>query len=59
MSKPIDLTGKTFNYWKVISRAPNNSRGEAMWFCQCKCGNEKIVQGYLLRKNLSKSCGCL
>ena len=59
MSKIIDLTGQRFNYWTVISRAENNSRGESMWNCLCDCGNEKIVQGYSLRKGLSKSCGCL
>lgn len=59
MSKIIDLTNQEFNNWKVISRAPNNTRGESMWFCECKCGVQKIVQGYSLRKGLSKSCGCL
>lgn len=38
MSKIIDLTNQEFNNWKVISRAPNNPRGEAMWLCECKCG---------------------
>ena len=59
MSKVIDLTNQEFNNWKVISRAPNNPRGETMWLCECKCGTQKIVQGYSLRKGLSKSCGCL
>ena len=59
MSKIIDLTGQRFNHWTVISRVKNNSRGETMWECLCDCGNKKIVQGYSLRKGLSKSCGCL
>ena len=59
MSKCIDLTGKKINGWTIISRAPNNKRGEAMWNCICECGTKKIVQGYSLRKGLSKSCGCL
>ena len=59
MSKLIDLTNQQFNDWKVLSRAPNNSRGETMWLCECKCGTQKNVQGYSLRKGLSKSCGCL
>ena len=59
MSKIIDLTGQTFNNWTVMSKAPSNARGEAMWNCRCSCGNIKVVQGYSLRKGLSKSCGCL
>lgn len=30
-----------------------------MWFCLCKCGNEKIVSGNSLRRGATKSCGCL
>lgn len=61
MSKAIDLTGEKFNHWTVIKRVENNSRGETMWLCECDCINhtQKIVQGYSLRKGLSKSCGCL
>lgn len=59
MSKSIDLTGQIFNNWTVISRAPNNNRGETMWNCKCNCGNTKVVQGYSLRKGKSQSCGCL
>lgn len=59
MSKPIDLTNQTFNRWTVISRAPNNKRGETMWNCVCECGKKKIVSGYSLRSGSSKSCGCL
>ena len=59
MSKPIDLTNQVFERWTVISRAPNNKRGETMWNCRCECGKEKIVNGYSLRNGTSKSCGCL
>lgn len=59
MSKMIDLTNQKFNYWTVLKRVKNNSRGETMWLCQCQCGKQKIVNGYSLRKGTSKSCGCL
>jgi hypothetical protein len=29
-----------------------------MWLCQCDCGTQKLINGYNLRKGLSKSCGC-
>lgn len=57
----IDITNQTFNRWKVIERAPNNSRGDAMWLCECSCENHtrQIVLGKSLRSGHSKSCGCL
>jgi hypothetical protein len=30
-----------------------------MWECQCDCGNITIVVGKLLRRGVTKSCGCL
>lgn len=54
----IDLTGKKFGYWEVIKRAPNDKNNQSRWFCRCKCGTEKIVQGNDLRRGKSTSCGC-
>lgn len=32
----------------------------AMWLCDCKCGNTKIIASYnLTQKNPTMSCGCL
>ena len=60
MSKMIDLTGQTFGYWKVISRAPNDSRGRTKWNCICTaCGAEKEVSGSHLRGGRSTNCGCV
>lgn len=58
MGKIIDETGKTYGYLTVIERAGSkNSR--AMWKCKCKCGNECVVSGKLLRSGHTQSCGCL
>lgn len=58
MSKIIDLTGKKFGRFTVIQRAANNKHGQAMWECECECGQRKIVAGYNLRNGNSQSCGC-
>lgn len=58
MSKLIDITGQTFNYLTVVSRAPSKN-GKAYWKCKCKCGNECIVNSFNLRSGNTKSCGCL
>lgn len=56
----IDLTGKTFGYWKVLYRAKNNASGQAYWHCLCTaCGKEKDVSGHHLRDGHSTNCGCV
>lgn len=55
----IDLTGERFGRLTVISRERNNRRGNALWICQCDCGNETVVLGERLRNGKTKSCGCL
>ena len=34
-------------------------RDKGRWYCQCSCGNMKLVNGSLLRTGSTKSCGCL
>ncbi len=53
-----DLTGMTFGYWHVDSRAENQNNHVA-WNCTCKCGTKRIVLGQSLKNGCSKSCGCL
>jgi len=55
----IDLTGKTFGRLTAISRAPDDKHKNTMWNCKCVCGIERIVVGYGLKSNRTKSCGCL
>lgn len=35
-----------------------NSAGNVMWMCECSCGTKKVVNGSMLIKGRSKSCGC-
>ena len=60
--KLIDLTGKKFNRWTVIShgeiRRDCNNKIQHYWMCRCDCGIEKMVAGKHLRDNASLSCGC-
>ena len=59
MPKFIDLTGKIFGRWRVISRADDTHYKHPQWLCICDCGNKKIVKSQTLRDGQSKSCGCL
>lgn len=59
--KYIDITGKTFGRWTVLSRAarPNTTtNGGTYWLCRCSCGVERVVWGNSLRNGTSTSCGC-
>jgi hypothetical protein len=48
-----DLTGMTFSDWRVVSR-PNPLR--AIYLCRCKCGTEKLIDGWHLIHETTKQC---
>ena len=57
----IDETGNIYGYLTVISRNYDPKQvkdGRGMWNCHCKCGNDCVVSGKLLRENKVTSCGC-
>lgn len=55
----IDLTGEKVGRWTVLSRAENTPQGQARWLCRCECGNEATLKSIVLRRAVSRSCGCL
>lgn len=58
----VDEVGNTYGYLTVLRRALDDEiiprDGRAQWVCQCKCGNEVITTGKLLRDGHKMSCGC-
>lgn len=59
MSTVKDLTGQRFGRLTVIRRDGSSRQGLAAWLCRCDCGRECVVEGAMLRKGNTKSCGCL
>lgn len=62
MGKFIDLKGQKFGKLKVcyLGCKPNTTKSkEKFWVCECECGNQVTVSGYLLRSGQTKSCGCI
>lgn len=59
MQKRIDLANQTFGRLTVISFLGSSSNGNALWLCQCQCGNKCIVDSQRLQKGFTRSCGCL
>ena len=51
--RPIDLVGKTFGSWTVLSRAEGT-----YWNVRCACGRVGARDGGALRRGRSHSCGC-
>lgn len=58
----IDMTGFKSNRWTVVSKAEKPlgaKQSGVFWNCVCECGNKAVVYGQTIRKEKSKSCGCL
>lgn len=59
MPKLMDITGKSFARWTVLSIAGRSKHGKSTWNCKCECGAVSVVVGSSLISGLSSSCGCL
>ena len=62
MTEAANLAGQHFGRLTVIRKySENNARKQAMWECACACGSEKVVlvPTTSLRKEITRSCGCL
>lgn len=53
-----DLTGMRFGRLVVQSFA-GERKNDRVWLCLCDCSNQKLAGGRVLRRGLTKSCGCL
>lgn len=51
-----DLTGKIFTRLTVVKRLGGRP---TRYLCVCSCGNVKSIEGTLLTRNRTRSCGCL
>lgn len=54
-----DLTGQTFNHWRVLERIDNPNSGARYYLCQCVCGKKSSIRGHSLTSGGSESCGCV
>jgi hypothetical protein len=58
MPKFKDITGQRFGRLVAIRVVGRSTRGYR-WRCQCDCGNSHTVTATRLRRNHTRSCGCL
>jgi len=54
-----EILGQRYGKLIVIKRVGQNKHGLVLWECQCDCGNKTVVSGVNLRRNSTKSCGCV
>lgn len=53
------MTGQKVGRLTAIKRTGSDPDRQALWLCQCDCGNQIKVPGKSLRIGHTKSCGCL
>jgi hypothetical protein len=65
MMRTKDLTGQMFGKWKVLYQVEDHvtpkGAHQPMWMCECQCEKHirRAVNGYVLTRGESNSCGCL
>ncbi len=52
----IDIAGRRYNSLTAVSLDHVNRH--AFWLFRCDCGTEKVINGNLVRRGTTKSCGC-
>ncbi len=57
----LELVGKLFGRWKVLSIEGKDKNNKTMYLCECRCvkKTKKLVSKYSLLDGMSKSCGCI
>lgn len=56
MVAPLDLHGRQFGRWDVVSRAASAASGGTRWNCICQCGKRAAVFTSSLTRGLSTQC---
>lgn len=53
-----NLTGKKIGRWTITKKLPR-SGGHGFYRAKCVCGTKRVLREIDLKRNHSKSCGCL
>ena len=49
--------GDVFGYWTIYMRSSSRKGSVVSYWCRCRCGNEQLIKGIVLRAGRSKWCG--
>lgn len=53
-----DISNQRFGRLTVINFNSTNKWGQALWNCQCDCGDIKVIASQVLKRGTTQSCGC-
>lgn len=60
MSQFVDITGHRFSRLVAVRLLPERSpQGRTLWECKCDCGQTLTATSNALRRENTRSCGCL
>lgn len=59
MATAIDYTGRKFGRLTVIEKVGHNKHSKVLWRCKCKCGNYTTLTSSEIKREKTKSCGCM
>ena len=54
----INHTGLQFGRLTVLEQGESSPSGKAKWWCECQCGQTRLVFGSALKSGNTVSCGC-
>ncbi len=54
-----DITNQKFGRLLAITPTSKREHGKVLWECVCDCGNKVLITTNTLKRNNTKSCGCL
>lgn len=57
--KRIDLVGAKYNRLTAKRFIRMEGHGESVWLWECDCGNQKEIKASSVKRENTKSCGCL
>ena len=55
----IDLTGKEYEFFRVLKRNTERTGKNVWWDCECKCGKSFVATTTEINKGTRRSCGCM
>lgn len=58
MPRPADLKGRRFGSLVALKRNGTDKAGNALWLCQCNCGQTSVVRANSLLSGNTTTCGC-
>lgn len=59
MTRYKDISGNKYGLLTAVEYVGKDKFNNALWRCECECGNEKIVNRKALVCGDTRSCGCL